>query len=181
MSSRPMTKLWYMTLKPPTTTSNAPFRQLWTEVIDFCTSASGPTSSGHTLWQDQASADTLVMISGYPSYESNQAADKAYVENGYASRMAEFVDHGRLLQLDVDVNTLTPAGLGPDGEVLYIETVSAAREEVGEGCIEGVEIGKGGLREKVWLRFRGVKGGDLKKGEESKVERFHTVQLRWIM
>jgi hypothetical protein len=33
------------------------------------------------------------MISGYPSYESNQAADKAYVEDGYIKRMAEFVEH----------------------------------------------------------------------------------------
>ena len=121
------------------------------------------------------------MISGYPSYESNQAADKTYVENGYLSRMAEFVDHRRLLQIAVDVNTLTPAGLGSDGEVLFIETVSGAGDEVGEGWIRGVEIGKGGAREKVWLRFRGVKGGDVKKGEESKAERFQTVQLKRIM
>src|SRR5256885_12487920 len=101
MATNPMTKLWYMTLKPATNMSMLPFRQLWTEVLDFVSGASGPVSSGHHLWQDTTSPNILVMLSGYPSYGSNQAADKAYVEKGYLKRRAEFVDHGKLLQIEI--------------------------------------------------------------------------------
>lgn len=115
MAEKPMTKLWYTNPKTPYTISTPQFRRLWTEVLDFCFSASGSTSSGHTLWQDISSHDNLVMISGYPSYGSNQAADKAYAEDSYMKRVAEFVEYRRLLQIDMDVNALIPAGLGHKG------------------------------------------------------------------
>ena len=174
MSQSPMTKLWYITLKPPTNTSSPPFRQLWTEVLDFVSAASGPESSGHHLWQDLAFPDVLVMVSGYPSLSSNLAADKAYVENGYLKRMAEFVDHGRLLQIEIDVNALPV-----DAEVACIETCWS--EDEGQDLIEGVEIGKGGAREKVWVRFSGLKSEHVKQAEREKVEGFQTVYLSKIM
>jgi hypothetical protein len=181
MAEEPMTKLWYTNLNPPNTISTPKFRQLWSEVLDFCFSASGPTSSGHTLWQDISSQANLVMISGYPSYESNQAADKTYIENGYMRRMAEFLDHRRLLQIDMDVNALMPAGLGHNGGVLCIETFPGAEGEVGEGWIEGVELGKGGDRQKARLRFRVVKGEEVKQELERRTEGLQTMYLRWIM
>jgi hypothetical protein len=114
------------------------------------------------------------MLSGYPSLASNLAADKAYVESGFMDRMAEFVEHGRLLQVDVDVNSLPL-----ESEMLRIETYSSALG--GEGMVEGVELGKGGAREKVWLGFTGLRHDDVKQIVGDGAERFQTVCLSKIL
>jgi hypothetical protein len=177
-----MTKLWYLTLKPPTTVSSPPFHQLWAEVLSFCSTASGPISSGHTLWQDAAARapPLLVMLSGYPRLSSNLAADKEYVASGFTSRMAQFVEHGRLLQIELDVNALPL-----QTEVLCIDTFTTVPSEEDEErqMVEGIEIGKGGgAREKVWLRFKGFGSEDVEKlAEEERTDRFQTVYLRKIM
>jgi hypothetical protein len=179
MSQNPMTKLWYMTLKSPTTISSQPFRHLWTEVLAFCNSASGLALSGHHLWQSLANPSVLVMLSGYPSQASNQAADKQYVESGFMARMAEFVEHGRLLQVERDVNSLPV-----DGQVLCVETLSSAQSGLdGEEVMEGFELGKGGVRERICLRFRGLKDEDVTQGEAERGDGngFQTVYLRRIM
>jgi hypothetical protein len=119
------------------------------------------------------------MLSGYPSQASNQAADKQYVESGFMARMAEFVEHGRLLQVERDVNSL-PVG----GEVLYVETFSSAQSGLDrEELMEGVELGKGGVREKICVRFRGLKQNDVMQGkaERGDGDEFQTVHLRRIM
>lgn len=211
-SSSPITKLWYMTLKPPTTPSALPFQQIWAEILAFVRSASGPVSSGHTLWQDLAhenststsiSGDTtlcgqvLVMLSGYPSLESNLAADRTYVQQGFLTRMTEFVAHGRLVLVERDVNSLP---LPIDAEILRIEIFSEAPGDVsggvggngeGEELVEGFEIGKGGVRErKIWLRLKALKEEEveveLEKAmevvrEKEMEEKFQTVWLRRIM
>jgi hypothetical protein len=179
MSPNPMTKLWYITLKPPTTTISSPrFRQLWAEVLDFVSSASGPVCSGHTLWQDPATNPrVLVMLSGYPSYESNQATDKVFMENGFMKRMVEFVDHGRLLQIEMDVNALPL-----DAEVLCIETYSSTPSDAeGKGMIEGVELGKDVARQKLWLSVRGLRDEDAKQIADDRTGLFQRVYLKRIM
>lgn len=116
------------------------------------------------------------MLSGYPSLASNLAADKAYVERSFMGRMAEFVEHGRLVQMEVDVNTLPP-----EVEVLCIETCSSAPGddmEDGAVMVEGAEIGKGPTRQKVWVRLRGRGVQDFKQRDEEKTDRFQTVFLR---
>jgi hypothetical protein len=129
------------------------------------------------LWQDTSTSacDVLVMLSGYPTLASNLAADKAYVERGFMARMAAFVEHARLLQIEVDVNSLPIKA-----KVLRIETCSSAPvDNLGnEMVVEGVEIGKGGARQKAWLRFRGLSGQDFKQLDEENTDRFQTVSLR---
>lgn len=131
------------------------------------------------------------MLSGYPSLESNLAADRAYVQQGFMTRMVEFVVHGRLVLVERDVNSLP---LPSDAEVLRIEIFPEASGDVsseGEELVEGFEIGKGGVRErKIWLRLKALKEEEivveLEKAkdivrEERAEERFQTVWLRRTM
>jgi hypothetical protein len=87
--------------------------------------------------------------------------------------MAEYVEHGSLLQIDVDVNSLPL-----ESEVLCIEAYSNAPGEEGGGgggggvVHEGVELGKGGVREKTWVRLAGLRRGDVKEIAKGRTERF---------
>lgn len=84
------------------------FQSLITEIFDFYSSYTNPASGTpnmHFLYQDTKAPSRLLMITGYQSQNLNTEADKVYAER-FLPRMFEFVQHGWLRQLDVDVKAL---------------------------------------------------------------------------
>lgn len=98
----PLTKLWFIHLKPGTEIQSEAFQQTWNSVLHFCNQQSGAQSAGHSLWQDTLNLSRLVYISGYPSQESTDAADARYVQE-HMKPMMELVESEGILQLTMDV------------------------------------------------------------------------------
>ncbi|KAJ6155225.1 hypothetical protein N7470_005791 [Penicillium chermesinum] len=57
----------------------------------------------HAMYQDTRNPSRLLMITGYPSQELNNEADKLYAQN-YLARMLEHVQHVWLRQLELDIS-----------------------------------------------------------------------------
>ena len=81
-------------------------------------------------------------------------ADKAYVEKGFMRRMAEFGEHKRVVQMEIDVT-----GLKLDVEVLEIDTSSPNTAENGKLVFGARDRGQkesggreGGARERTTRR-----------------------------
>jgi hypothetical protein len=125
----PITKIWFMRLKPSVSVSDQAFKDHWTEVLNFVNNASGSTSAAHQLWQHISVPQCLVMISGYPSQESTDKADKEYVQR-YYNQMGELVEHMGLKELQLDAELIRSPLL--DSPVLSIETFSVVGEEQSE-------------------------------------------------
>lgn len=122
----PITKIWFMKLRPSVSASDPAFKAIWTETLKFVNTASGPTSAAHQLWQHTSIPQCLVMISGYPSQESTDKADSQFVPR-YGKQMDEFVENMGLKELQLDAESIKSSIL--DAPVMSIETVSVEAED----------------------------------------------------
>jgi hypothetical protein len=105
----PLTKFWFIKVKPSTSIDSPDFKEAWTKGLNFCSEMSGTESAGHTLWQDEKHSSDLVFISGYPSQESADACDYAYVKANM-KYMMDIVEHKAIFQLALDVTDLPMKG-----------------------------------------------------------------------
>ncbi|CAM6111278.1 unnamed protein product [Calypogeia fissa] len=146
----PITKIWFMKLKPSVTASDPAFKAHWTEIFEFVNTQSGPSSAAHQLWQHISIPQCLVMISGYPSQESTDIADREYVPR-YGKRMAEFVENLGLKELQLDAESIKSSILG--AKVMSLETLMVEAED--QRAFEMKEMGS----EKAKEGTRTVVGG----------------------
>ncbi|KIA75729.1 hypothetical protein HK57_00464 [Aspergillus ustus] len=175
----PLTKFWLCTLKDKSQNVST-LTPLLSKILELCASFSnqapksstttgdesehnaGPHSQSHAFYTVTNLPGHLLMITGYPSQELNDAADSAYAAK-FLPRLFERVQHVWLRQIEVDVSELPVRG------ERVVVSVSSAEEE-GSGSGNGVgEEGKGGWD--VWKRTRqGSEGGDgvqgARKGED---------------
>ncbi|PYH98012.1 hypothetical protein BO71DRAFT_395671 [Aspergillus ellipticus CBS 707.79] len=147
----PLIKLWHFTLLPTTTPTDPSLIALLTEITTFCATYTNPTSSPsapetHAFYHDIQDPRKLVMITGYPTQEMNEEADRAYVEK-YIGRMKELVKHEWLRQIELDVTSL---GLGED---MVVACGPEEREVGGWDVWKGKPQGEG----KVWVMVKGGK------------------------
>jgi hypothetical protein len=104
----PVTKLWLSVLKDPQSIDSPDFRELVSEILNLCSSYTNPEPSGpqmHVLYRNINNPSQLLMITGYQSQELNTQADAVYAEK-LSPRMLQYVSHGWLRQLDIDVRAL---------------------------------------------------------------------------
>jgi hypothetical protein len=161
----PLTKFWLFTLKDPSQDPSA-LTPLLTEILDLCSSFTNPHYNATSASENDTNAPThafytitnkpnhMLMITGYPSQELNNEADKAYAEK-YLPRLFEHVQHIWLRQIEVDINELP---LGGEGVVVSIEEGTSGGEGVDFGG-----VGKGGWD--VWKKTRqGSEGDDILQG-----------------
>ncbi len=189
MTSDPVTKLWYMTLKDSTNADDPDFRQAWTEVLDFCNlRTSGEPSSAHELWQHIMFPNCLVMITGYPSRQAVEDADKAYAEKGFLGRTAEFVQHKRLLIIETDVTGLPIDAANVEIDVSSSNVGENAKLELGPEIVAGrkvmeeaVEQGRKEPGEKIFVSIKALEDKNVKQSVEALPLMWHTVYLKRIM
>ena len=164
----PLTKFWFIKVKSSTSVDSLSFKETWTRVLNVCSEMSGTESAGHTLWQDTAHPANLVFISGYPSQDSTDAADDAYVKEHMKSMM-DLVEHKAILQLDLDVTKDLPMNAEVLGIQEFTTTVQGGLSEEDlqkkvteekrlllmepdcQGCVSGWDIWSDVVREKKGL------------------------------
>ncbi|KAL3446500.1 hypothetical protein BJX65DRAFT_279224 [Aspergillus insuetus] len=161
----PLTKFWLFTLKDHSQPAST-LTPLLTEILDLCSSFTNPHYNATSAPENNTNAPThafysitnkpnhMLMITGYPSQELNNEADKAYAEK-YLPRLFEHVKHIWLRQIEVDITELP---LGGEGVVVTVNKGIAG----GDGVDFGGE-GKGGWD--VWKKTRqGSEGDDVVQG-----------------
>jgi hypothetical protein len=108
----------------------------------------------HAFYTITNKPNHMLMITGYPSQELNNEADKAYAEK-YLPRLFEHVQHIWLRQIGVDINELP---LGGKGVAVTVDEGTSG----GDRADLGGE-GKGGWD--VWKKTRqGSEGDDVVQG-----------------
>jgi hypothetical protein len=106
MIEGPITKIWHFTLKLGQDINSEPFQALWLDILEHCASYTERKSTDqHMLYQNKADKDSVVMITGYSTLESNLEADKVYAAK-YMTRMFGLVEHRQLFLLSIDINDL---------------------------------------------------------------------------
>ena len=189
MTPTPVTKLWYMTLKDSTNSEHPDFRQAWTEVLDFCNlRTSGEPCSAHQLWQHITFPSCVIMITGYASRQAVEDADNAYVKNGFLKRMAQFVEHKRLLVMETDVTALPIDAQYVEIDVSSSHTAKnaklafgpeiAVRKEVTE---EAMEQGRKETGDKIFVSIKALEDMDVKQLLEPLPLMWHAMYLKKIM
>ncbi|KAL3494902.1 hypothetical protein BJX62DRAFT_233871 [Aspergillus germanicus] len=161
----PLTKFWLFTLKDPSQPPSS-LSPLLTEILDLCSSFTDPhykpssapesstNASTHAFYTITNKPGHMLMITGYPSQELNNEADKVYAEK-YLPQLFEHVQHIWLRQIEVDIRELP---LGGERVVVSVDEGIAG----GEGVDFGGE-GKGGWD--VWKKTRqGSEGDDVVQG-----------------
>jgi hypothetical protein len=128
----PLTKFWFIRVKSSTSIDSPSSKETWTKGLNFCSEMSGTESAGHTLWQDVKHSSDLVFISGYPSQESADAADDAYIKANMKSMM-DLVEHKAIFQLALDVTKDLPM----NAKVLGIQEFTTTDQ--GGSSEEGLE------------------------------------------
>ncbi|KAE8316580.1 hypothetical protein BDV41DRAFT_528555 [Aspergillus transmontanensis] len=175
----PITKLWLSRLKAKDCIESSEFTELLSQILTHCSSYTNPESNPeqppmHAFFHSVENPDQLLMITGYPSQEMNNAADGTYAK-AFLPRMFELVQHRWLKQLDLDVCSLpladddlvlqfrdAPADLGADhgGWDVWPET---------EQGIKMKKAGKLGDVRKTWVTI----GKEVKAGVAPAREAFH--------
>ncbi|KAE8419645.1 hypothetical protein BDV36DRAFT_293990 [Aspergillus pseudocaelatus] len=161
----PITKIWLSTLKSKESIDPSEFTDLLCQILTHCSSYTNPDSNPklppmHALFRSVESPDNLLMITGYPSQDMNNEADRTYAE-AFLPRMFEFVQHNWLKQLDLDVCSLP---LGNDDLVLQIRDTPAG---------QGVDQVVGGWD--VWPETE--QGIRMKEAERGPIE---MISSRWL-
>ncbi|KAL2798903.1 hypothetical protein BJX66DRAFT_294372 [Aspergillus keveii] len=179
----PLTKFWLFTLKDPSKSAST-LKPLLTEILNFCSSFTNPHYNATSAPENNKNAPThafytitnkpnhMLMITGYPSQELNNEADKVYAEK-YLPRLFEHVQHIWLRQIEVDIRELP---LGGEGVVVSVDEGISG----GEGSDFG-GVGKGGWD--VWKKTRqGSERDDVVQGArkgESVGERVWVHVRKW--
>ncbi|OGM42640.1 hypothetical protein ABOM_008436 [Aspergillus bombycis] len=106
----PITKLWLSIVKTRDCMDSSDFHDLLAQILSHCSSYTNPESNPdlppmHAFFQSVENPGILLMITGYPSQEINNAADKTYAAT-FLPRMFQVVEHKWLKQLDLDVRLL---------------------------------------------------------------------------
>ncbi|KAL3466484.1 hypothetical protein BJX64DRAFT_250164 [Aspergillus heterothallicus] len=173
----PLTKFWLCALKDPSQQPST-LIPLLTEILELCASFTNPTgpdlsTKGNSTPQTHAFYTVsnlpghLMMITGYPSQELNNAADRAYAER-FLPTLFEHVKHVWLRQIEIDVAELPVSG---DGVVVGISSGKGKEEKKGKGGWD------------VWKKTRqGAEGGDVVQGVrqgEDEEERFWVSVQCW--
>ncbi|KAE8159772.1 hypothetical protein BDV40DRAFT_302911 [Aspergillus tamarii] len=175
----PITKIWLSTLKTKDCIDSSEFTNLLSQILTHCSSYTNPDSDPelppmHAFFQSIDSPDYVLMITGYPSQEMNNEADRTYAE-AFLDRMFGFVQHKWLKQLDLDVRSLplandnlvlqicdTPAGQGIDQVVggwdVWPETEQGIRMK---------EAGKLGDVPRTWVGISKDSETDLTQAREA--------------
>lgn len=106
MIEGPITRIWHFTLKPGQDINSEPFQALWLYILEHCVSYTESKSADqHMLYQNKADKDSVVIITGYSTLESNLEANKVYAAK-YMTRMSELVEHRQLFLLNININDL---------------------------------------------------------------------------
>ncbi|KAL2849997.1 hypothetical protein BJX68DRAFT_266792 [Aspergillus pseudodeflectus] len=163
-----LTKFWLFTLKDPSQDPST-LTPLLTEILELCSSFTNPhynrTSSPendnnaptHAFYTIANKPSHMLMITGYPSQELNNEADKAYAEK-FLPRLFEHVQHIWLRQIEVDIHELP---VGGEGVVVSVDEGVGGEEDEPVG--ERFKEGKGGWD--VWKNTRqGSEGDDVVQG-----------------
>lgn len=148
-------RLWFFTLKPNASFSDPAFLKLWADVLELCaryTTSPGPSSSflsqpcpehaHHFLFESTSSREStaslaqqsvpepvFVLICSYPSFALCTQADLVYATRFHA-RMAEYVQHRALRQLDME-----------DAEAVPTLLASSRRRKSSGGVDAGADQG----------------------------------------
>ncbi|KNG87663.1 hypothetical protein ANOM_004123 [Aspergillus nomiae NRRL 13137] len=174
----PITKLWLSTAKTKDYMDSSGFHDLLAQILSHCSSYTNPESNPelppmHAFFQSVDNPDLLLMVTGYPSQEMNNAADDTYAAT-FLPRMFQFVEHKWLKQLDVDVSLLP---LGNDNLTLqFCDTpVDTATGQVIGGwdvwpeTEQGIRMREAGKLEelrKIWVGIGKETGVDLTLARE---------------
>ncbi|KAE8366607.1 hypothetical protein BDV27DRAFT_155747 [Aspergillus caelatus] len=81
----PITKIWLSTLKTKDSIDPSEFTDLLCHILTHCSSYTNPDSNPklppmHAFFRSVESPDNLLMITGYPSQDMNNEADRTYAE-----------------------------------------------------------------------------------------------------
>lgn len=120
-----ITRLWFFTLKPDSSTRDPAFLSLWANILELCamytptprSSTSSqlqlalnpqPRRCHHFLFQSSQDERLLVLISTYPSMALCRQADVAYSKR-HKDEVLRHVTHRALRQMDIEDAEVVPA------------------------------------------------------------------------
>jgi len=119
-TNAPITKLWYMTLKDSSVSPTDPtFTQIWNDVFAWVkqSGSSGPIQ----LWQNVSLPSSLVLINGWPSSSTRDAAFDSPQEKEFGEKLSKYVESRGYKQLSLAIDTVPL-----NAPLLSVETFSVA-------------------------------------------------------
>lgn len=108
----PITKFWHCRLREGCTVDSPTFTQLFSQILDLCSSYTNPNSDPmlspqHIFYQDINNPSQLLMITGYQSEQLMLEASEDYTHK-FREKMFEQVQHIWIKQVDADVSSFHP-------------------------------------------------------------------------